>query len=568
MPTKKDITPEKKAEKKRKNDSTPPESRKVNIETLAAEDSSLRTGIDERSAPMHSILKERASAVLPTTDELKAKFRQQSIPLQVDFWNLIDVADYGRKAVGMNPLQPGGSGIGLQLDDEERLAVLAIPGAGIDVTASGIGVKVNAGKSIEATASGVGVIANVGKGIEATASGVGVVANAGKGIEATASGVGVIANTSKGIEISSSGVAVKANVGKGIEATSNGVGVVVNAAKGIEATASGVGVIVNTSKGIEVSSSGVGVRIGSNLTFTSGLLEVSKTAFFGQHFALPYNTDFNTVVPPTYQPGVYGILNAGNYPNKPGGHTGLAANGFLHMFSHYNNIATDVAQIYFNASGQMWFRSKHDAQPFTPWAPLVQANASKAIESTDNGIGVVANAARGIIVGTAGVGINYGPTLEVVNNLLQVKPDVAFKRTSKRLTVNTNSPVYKTLIWTHTNSDTFAKISIVANGRQQFVLTLTGYHQYLGNGTAVLDISSVYKPSNAPIRSVRMAKLQSTGYGFAVELEIISNATIDINYSLFDIEGLQIFDLTAGSALTGITHSADLSSPVQITAHS
>lgn len=68
----------------------------------------------------------------PPTVVLKEKFSAQKIPLQTDFAELIDVADCGRKAAGLNPAQTGGTGEGLQLDAEERLAVrpeqLLVPG--------------------------------------------------------------------------------------------------------------------------------------------------------------------------------------------------------------------------------------------------------------------------------------------------------------------------------------------------------------------------------------------------------------------------------------------------------
>ena len=218
-------------------------------------------------------------AVGPLTVDLKDKFKAQSIPLQVDFYDLIDVADSGRKAAGLSPEQPGSTGDGLQLDDVKRLAVLATPGKAIDVASSGVGVRANSAKGIEATAGGVGVVANASKGIEATGSGVGVVANTSKGIEATGSGVGVVANARKGIEATGSGVGVVANANKGIEATASGVGVRANSNKGIEATSSGVGVIANAARGIMVNSEGVGVNHDSTLQVINNQLAVAGSVY-------------------------------------------------------------------------------------------------------------------------------------------------------------------------------------------------------------------------------------------------------------------------------------------------
>ncbi|MFJ3368252.1 tail fiber protein [Pseudomonas sp. NPDC086251] len=78
----------------------------------------------------------QGNSVGPTTVSLKEKFSAQKIPLQTDFADLIDVADCGRNAVGLNPTQPGGTGAGLLLDQDARLAV--VPGAGMAVDATGV----------------------------------------------------------------------------------------------------------------------------------------------------------------------------------------------------------------------------------------------------------------------------------------------------------------------------------------------------------------------------------------------------------------------------------------------
>ena len=461
-----------------------------------------------------------AEAVGPATDVLKGKFKAQSIPLQVDFYDLIDVADSGRKAAGLSPEQPGSTGDGLQLDDVKRLAVLATPGKAIDVAANGVGVRANSAKAIEATGSGVGVVAN-------------------------------------------------------------------------------------TNKGIEASDTGVGVRIGSNLKFNAtGQLEVVNNAFFGQHFLLPSATDFNNVVPPTYPPGIYGIPNGGGFLNRPGSDGNLAGNGFLQMFSHSPDRAVDVTQIYFNAVGQMWLRAKHDsAGYFTPWAPLPKANASKAMESTDsgvgvvanpnkaieatssgvgvkanaskaieatsNGVGVVANTASGIKVDNAGVGINFGSSLQVSSNRLEVSSSIS-NRTVLQATVNASATniVRRNLIWTQGNNFAYVKVAILANNVQQFVLTLTAYHVWNSlTGGAVLDISNVYKPPGCPIRNVILTKMASTGHGFAVDLEFSSNATVMINYSFADLNGAEILSLGPLHPLSNKTKSHALDVPGQVFIH-
>ncbi|AOP98035.1 hypothetical protein [Enterobacter roggenkampii] len=141
-----------------------------------------------------------------TTDELKSRFRARSVPLETDFHALIDVAECGRRAVGLNPEQTLNTSSGLMLDRSQQLLVKPNTTKGITVDGSGVGVVANAGKGITVDGSGVGVVANAGKGITVDGSGVGVVANAGKGITVDGGGVGVVANAGKGIRVDESGV--------------------------------------------------------------------------------------------------------------------------------------------------------------------------------------------------------------------------------------------------------------------------------------------------------------------------------------------------------------------------
>lgn len=123
----------------------------------------------------------------PPTDELKEKFSAQKIPLQTDFSELIDVADCGRKAVGLSPAQPGGVGAGLKLDDEERLAVL--PGNGIDASSTGVGVTVEPSKGLSVSAAGIAVRLEANKGLTVGANGVAV--QPGTGITVDSTGVSI-----------------------------------------------------------------------------------------------------------------------------------------------------------------------------------------------------------------------------------------------------------------------------------------------------------------------------------------------------------------------------------------
>ncbi|MDC9614008.1 tail fiber protein [Xenorhabdus khoisanae] len=63
-----------------------------------------------------------AKGVGPETDKLKDKFKDGSIPLQIDFNQLIDIADVGRKACGQAPDQ-NGPGTGLKLNNDGTLSL-------------------------------------------------------------------------------------------------------------------------------------------------------------------------------------------------------------------------------------------------------------------------------------------------------------------------------------------------------------------------------------------------------------------------------------------------------------
>lgn len=79
------------------------------------------------------------AAVGPTVDDLKAKFSERTIPLESDFVNLINMADHGRRAVGLSPEQTPNAASGLVLDGEDRLTVL--PGTGIMVSPTGVSIE-------------------------------------------------------------------------------------------------------------------------------------------------------------------------------------------------------------------------------------------------------------------------------------------------------------------------------------------------------------------------------------------------------------------------------------------
>ncbi len=82
-----------------------------------------------------------AVTALPTVDDLKKKFKAGTVPLETDFENLIDIAEYGRKAVGQSPEQAdsAGPGKGLELDTGTgRLSVKVRSAGGVEIDEGGL----------------------------------------------------------------------------------------------------------------------------------------------------------------------------------------------------------------------------------------------------------------------------------------------------------------------------------------------------------------------------------------------------------------------------------------------
>jgi hypothetical protein len=111
----------------------------------------------------------------PSTVDLKSRFKERSIPLETDFAALIDVADCGRKAVGLSPDFDPADNTGLILDSNSQLKVLPDANKGIKVDVSGVGVVVDSYKGIKVDESGVGVVVESNKGIKVDTFGIGLI---------------------------------------------------------------------------------------------------------------------------------------------------------------------------------------------------------------------------------------------------------------------------------------------------------------------------------------------------------------------------------------------------------
>ncbi|MGJ0627086.1 hypothetical protein [Xenorhabdus bovienii] len=147
-----------------------------------------------------------AKDVGPETNKLKDKFKEGSIPLQIDFNQLIDIADIGRKACGQAP-QQNGPGEGLKLDDNGTLSL-----------------KIGTSYTSEyayftpLTLKDDILSVKVGDGLYNKNNSIRV--GAGDGIKVNDADVGVKLATNKGLDVDSNGIAIKP--GYGMQFSSDG----------------------------------------------------------------------------------------------------------------------------------------------------------------------------------------------------------------------------------------------------------------------------------------------------------------------------------------------------------
>lgn len=132
---------------------------------------------------------EEGKSVGPPTADLKQRFSAQKIPLQTDFEDLINVADCGRKGLGLSPGQVLGTGVGLQLDQDDKLAVRPTAKGGLRASADGLAVVVEPDKGLQVDLLGVAV--KPALGINVSGAGVGVTAKTGGGIRVDSAGLAV-----------------------------------------------------------------------------------------------------------------------------------------------------------------------------------------------------------------------------------------------------------------------------------------------------------------------------------------------------------------------------------------
>ncbi|MBS9436416.1 tail fiber protein [Photorhabdus noenieputensis] len=224
----------------------------------------------------------------PSSDELKNRFKEGSIPLQTDYSDLIDIADIGRRTVGKAPDQTDNPNSGLELDNNHGLSVKTNPTGGISVDSSGIAVKCWPSGGITVTdGSGLylklagGNSGNGWSGVSGLSLGTdGVKIKANNGINVDGNGVavkvkdkslltdagGLAVNTGRGLWINNDKLEV--NNHDGIEIVNEGVKV--KAGNGINVDGSGVAVKAKDNT-INVESTGISVRLGWGIKIGDGL---------------------------------------------------------------------------------------------------------------------------------------------------------------------------------------------------------------------------------------------------------------------------------------------------------
>jgi len=197
--------------------------------------------------------------------QLKERFGEQKIPLAGDFSSLIDMAEVGCRAVGQASDQDGKPGAGLALD-QGRLKVVHNPAKGLVVEPAGIGI-------------------NVGNGVELADNQLKVKPNGAKGIIVNNDGVALKLKTESALTLNSDGLAVKVQdlAGVALTAESSGTKVKLNVkvGNGAHIANNEVQVKANSAKGLLVESAGVGINVGNGVELADNQLKVKPNGAKG-----------------------------------------------------------------------------------------------------------------------------------------------------------------------------------------------------------------------------------------------------------------------------------------------
>ncbi|WP_176692883.1 tail fiber protein [Photorhabdus luminescens] len=258
-------------------------------------------------------------AETPSADDLKKRFKAGSIPLQIDYEHLIDIADIGRKATGQAPQQKG-PGAGLKLDDNGALNLKIGAIASKDYSPLILKddiLSVDLGSGLINKDNGISV--GQGNGIVINTDNVSVKAKDKGGI--TVDGDGVSVKSNNGINIDNNGVSVKA---KDQTISVEPTGISVKLGWGVKV---GGGLDVKASNGINVDSSGVSVKAGNGISVSGNGVEVKaknngSISVDSEGIAVKCWKGGGIVV--TDDAGLYLKLEEGNSNNAWSGTSGLS----------------------------------------------------------------------------------------------------------------------------------------------------------------------------------------------------------------------------------------------------
>ncbi|MBV4465865.1 phage tail protein [Pseudomonas sp. SWRI79] len=241
-----------------------------------------------------------AEAVGPKVEELISKFKEQSIPLEMDFKTLINIADVGRRAVGLSPDQPDNdAGNGMVVNSDGKLEVKAKTDAGINVDKDGVAVKVNDKAGLVVDGNGLAIVG--GAGLKFSQDGeldvqvddnYGIILGSGAGSK-------LCINPGSGIKVDKDGVSVKFNAkafqfsdkeldlrqGIGWAYGPNGnIDIQVDGSGGLQCGGIGAKIGVKPGSGIKVDGNGVSVDLSTDFMKKLANLIIPKgtvVPFFG-----------------------------------------------------------------------------------------------------------------------------------------------------------------------------------------------------------------------------------------------------------------------------------------------
>ncbi|PQQ23929.1 hypothetical protein [Photorhabdus hindustanensis] len=333
----------------------------------------------------------------PSTDDLKNRFKAESIPLQTDYSDLIDIADIGRKATGQAFGQTPSQDPTLELDSNDLLIVKIDPDGGLKRSIKGLGIKLTdsdqtkTGLSLTSSGlkvdSGLGIILTEGHGVsiqltdsnDQTNTGLflttdGLRVDPGKGIKLE-TGHGVSVGEGNGIQVNPDDIAVKPKTNGGISVDTDGVSVKLKPNSGINVDTDGIS--IRSSNGIITNADGVSVKPKPNSGISANADGVSVLCWEGGGIRVTDST------------GIYLKLEGGDTSGSSGtSGLSLSTNGVKVKAGNGINVDTSGVSIKLANSDQT----------------LTGLSLTSSGLQVDDGLGIVLTKDHGISVG-AGNGI-------------------------------------------------------------------------------------------------------------------------------------------------------------------